>query len=228
MKHIGKKYISIKKIYFFPIFISYTKISVNFTINPDTFDMDYEKNYINYNWKNTIRDKIGLDKSVKIKKNGSWTRNLYYFSSNNTIRYTRVKILKYQWIDEFNEKHYISVFPDFIIRWCSLSCEILDLVSNLGKGENLFNYINDFYGLIDSGDEIIDPASCLEKRIIKNNFIISITLKIATTFDVIPSVNKDIVDTKYFPNLFTIFDIAEKFLYTKCCVFTTINHNLYI
>jgi hypothetical protein len=190
--------------------------------------VDYEKNYLNYNWKDTIRDKLGLDKSVRIKKNGSWTRGLYYLTSDNVLKYRRVKILKYEWTDEFNKKHYISVFPEFIIRWCRLSCEILDLVSNVGKGENLFSYINDFEGLIDSGDEINDPASCLEKRIIKNNFILSITLKIATAFDVTPSLNKDIVDTMYFPNLFTIFDITEKFLYTKSCVFTTINHSLYI
>lgn len=98
----------------------------------------------------------------------------------------------------------------------------------MGKGENVFNHINDFDGLLDSGDEIINACSSLEKRFIKNNILVLLTRKITAAFNVAFTVNNSIHLAKFFPHLFAVYDVAEKSLYTSDCIFASINHSLSI
>jgi hypothetical protein len=60
---------------------------------------------------------------------------------------------------------YVSIFPCFIKKYCPVSLHMLENISSCtGKGENIFDYIDDPEGLFDCEDPIIKPLKRLEKE----------------------------------------------------------------
>ena len=60
---------------------------------------------------------------------------------------------------------YISIFPCFVKKYCPLSLHLLENVSSrTGKGENIFDHIDDPEELFDSEDPIARPLVRFEKE----------------------------------------------------------------
>jgi len=60
---------------------------------------------------------------------------------------------------------YVSIFPCFIKKYCPFSLHLLENVSSrTGKGDNIFDHIDDPEGLFDSEDPIARPLVRFEKE----------------------------------------------------------------
>lgn len=104
---------------------------------------DYQKKYLDNIDKDEIRKELNIPDTDNLKKNGGWLRNLFYLV-NNVLQKSRVKIQKLQWTTESGKSHYISVWPNFIIKYNSLTTDLIESVSlNVRKGEDIFKFIKD-------------------------------------------------------------------------------------
>ena len=91
-------------------------------INFKSFHEDYQK-FLDGLDANQLRGVLNIPDTDKLKKNGTFTRGLYY-SVESTLKYTRIKIQKLQWTTKSGQKIYISIFPDFISELVQLKLNI--------------------------------------------------------------------------------------------------------
>lgn len=67
-----------------------------------------------------------------------------------------MKIQTFLWTSKDGAKKYISVFPDFIIKYNKVSTELIEFISiNVGKGESVFNYIDNPECLVENEDILV-------------------------------------------------------------------------
>lgn len=75
----------------------------------------------------------------------------------------RLKIQTFLWTSTDGIKKYISVFPSFIIKYNKVSTDLIEFIStNVGKDENVFNYIDDPECLVENEDVIINACEKVE------------------------------------------------------------------
>ncbi|MDD2502254.1 MAG: hypothetical protein PHG58_00130 [Clostridia bacterium] len=113
--------------------------------NPDDFDKIYQEHYKNKITHEFIRSKLGLPDSVRLKLNGTFARWLILIDEDNCIYRKRFQVQTALWLnDNTNEWQYVSIFPNFIKRYCCPSLCTLEYIScHIGKGENFYRYIDD-------------------------------------------------------------------------------------
>ena len=121
------------------------------------------KNRITYGF---IRNELGLPEDVRIKLNGTFTRDLYYLDDKSNVCKISFKVQTAAWMNVKRGKwQYVSIFPCFIKKHCPMSLHLLENVSSrTGKGENIFDRIDDPEALLDSEDPIARPLSRFEKE----------------------------------------------------------------
>ena len=96
------------------------KVDVPFKCNSEDFDKinkEFYKNKITYGF---IRSKLGLSDSVKLKLNGTFGRDLYLLDKNNCLYQKFYRVQTASWFNRKSGKwKYVSIFPDFIKRYCT-------------------------------------------------------------------------------------------------------------
>jgi len=139
------------------------KVELPFNGNPNNFYDELYKNKITYGF---IRNELGLLEDVRIKLNGTFTRALYYLDEKNNVCEVIFKIQTAAWMNtERGKWQYVSIFPCFIKKYCPLSLHLLENIScRAGKGENIFDHVDDQESLFDSEDPIVRPLSRFEKE----------------------------------------------------------------
>jgi len=89
------------------------------------------------------------------------------------------------WYDVETDKwQYVSIFPNFIKRYCQPSINMLEYIScKTGKGENIFEHIDDPEEILDSEDRLVWLLRKLEKVSSRTNWPYSIpgTLRSTTS-----------------------------------------------
>lgn len=139
------------------------KVEPIFNGNLNSFYDELYKNRITYGF---IRSELGLSENVKIKLNGGFTRDLYYLDERNNVHKIRFKIQTAAWkIKSSHKWNYVSIFPCFIKRYCPFSLHMLENIScQIGKGENVFQHIDDPEEFFDCEDPILRPLVMFEKE----------------------------------------------------------------
>ena len=139
------------------------KVEPIFNGNLNNFYDELYKNRITYGF---IRSELGLSENVKIKLNGGFTRDLYYLDERNNVHKIRFKIQTAAWKIRASHKwNYVSIFPCFIKRYCPFSLHMLENIScQTGKGENVFQHIDDPEEFFDCEDPIVSPLVKFEKE----------------------------------------------------------------
>lgn len=138
-------------------------VELTFNGNPNIFYIELYKNRITHGF---IRNELALSEDIRIKLNGTFTRDLCYLDDKNNVCKISFKIQTAAWMDEERRKwQYVSIFPCFIKKYCPLSLHLLENVScRIGKGEYVFGHIDDTEGLFDSEDPILRPLVRFEKE----------------------------------------------------------------
>ncbi|MBU3215502.1 hypothetical protein LL033_03105 [Clostridium estertheticum] len=76
--------------------------------------------------------------------------------AGSDLNYAIIKIQTLLWETASGQKIYISVFPAFIIKYNKISTDLIEFIStNVGRGENVFNFIDDSGNLLECEDILI-------------------------------------------------------------------------
>ncbi len=131
--------------------------------NPNNFYDELYKNRITHGF---IRNELGFPEDIKIKLNGTFTRDLCYLDDKSNVCKINFKIQTAAWMNaERGKWQYVSIFPCFIKKYCPLSLHLLENVSSrAGKDDKIFDHIDDPEKLFDSEDPIVRPLVRFEKE----------------------------------------------------------------
>lgn len=158
-------------------------IIIQFNINFNSFMENYEKNYFKKICLDSIRRKLDIPKSDNLKKNGTFKRGLYY-TVENDLRYTRIKIQTLLWKTASGKRIYISVFPSFIVKYNKVFTNLIEFISNnVGKEESVFNYIKDSGTLLECEDILIKSCERVNKVVTEKKFTSLLNAKYTETFN---------------------------------------------
>ncbi|MFW6270846.1 MAG: hypothetical protein ACOC4G_12295 [Bacillota bacterium] len=139
-------------------------------INYNNFLKDYQKNYLDKIDKEAIRKQLNIPDGDYLKKNGGWQRTLYY-NINRVLQHSRVRIQKLEWTTKTGDSHYISVWPNFIIKYNPVATDLIELISsNIRKDEDIFTCIKDPDCLLDCEDLLSYSTQRVNQACIEKNY----------------------------------------------------------
>ena len=122
----------------------------------------------------------------------------------------RVKIQKLLVYDEFGKGHYLSVFPQIIIKYCPLSPDLLEFaIRNVRKGEDVLSHINDPDLTVDCEDPIATPIANMEKRCIRQRFGTVLAQKHTAVSNSLIDINRELVPPRY-PHLHALYQLGRQ------------------
>lgn len=159
-------------------------------MNLNSFCDDYKNYFLNRICLDSIRKELNIPESDKLKKNGTFKRGLYY-TINNVLRYTIIKIQTLLWTKASGEERYISIFPSFVVKYNKVSTDVIELIStNVGKGESIFKYIDDSHDLIENEDILTCSCNRVNKAVADKKITGLLNAKYTEIFNTtIPSIN---------------------------------------
>jgi hypothetical protein len=105
------------------------------------------------------------------------------------LRYSRIKIQTLLWKTASGQKKYISIFPSFIIKYNKVSTDLIEFIStNVGKDENVFDYIDDSGDLLEREDILVRSCKRVEHAILSKRLSALLSAKYTETFNTTISV----------------------------------------
>ena len=79
---------------------------------------------------------------------------------------------------------YISVFPYFVVKYNKISTDLIEFIStNVGRGENVFNYIEDSGNLLECEDILIGSCQRVNNTVASQKFAALLNAKYTEIFN---------------------------------------------
>lgn len=192
-------------------------------INYNSFKEDYQNNYLNAIDKEDIRQKLNIPDTDNLKKNGYWLRTLYY-SIDTVLTHSRVKIQKLQWTTQDGKKIYISVWPNFIIKYNPVSTDLIELIStNIRKGEQIFRLIADPECLLECEDLLHNCCQRVNQSCITNNYSAILNANYTQIHSSFLEINTDKIELFRYPEVYLLHKTAQTFYGNLDLVLSFIN-----
>lgn len=97
---------------------------------------------------------------------------MYLLDENDRLYRVRYHIQTALWADpETGKWEYVSIFPNFIKRYCKPCLNMLEYISScVGKGEDILEHIDDPEGILTCEDHIARTMKRLERSCSKNDY----------------------------------------------------------
>ena len=181
-------------------------------IDCGNFEDSYNQKYlkaIDSTMMGLIQAHFDIPYTDKLKKNGTFKRNLI-FTVGTDLKLMIVRIQTLLWTTASGEKHYISVFPNFIIKYNPLTTPLIELISsNVRKDEDIFNHLNDPENLFDSETEL--AHSCLRVELACKNkmFAAILNSRLTNAFNTIARI--ELPKNARYPEICTLIAMAKLF-----------------
>ena len=186
-------------------------IVTQFNINFNSFDESYS-NFIKNICLVDVRKELNIPESDKLKRNGTFSRWLYY-RDGDVLKQSRVKIQTLLWTDENGNEKYISVFPNFIIKYNVATTDLIEFIStNVRKGDDIFKYIEDPQNLIESEDVIIRACQKVDTACENKGIAAQLSAKYTTMFFVslvITLLNNHNLSLQLFKNTCVLLEVSR-------------------
>ena len=166
-----------------------------------------------------------LPDSVRLKLNGTFERQLFLLDEKNCIYQVPYKVQTAVWFSEDSGKwKYISIFPDFIKRYCTPCLHLLEYIScHTGKGEDFYRHIDDPEAILDCEDSITRPAKWIEKECMELNYPALLNSRYMHIYNIsLPALKPDYA--KLFPVLYNLVLTARYFFGKSHGVLSLINN----
>ena len=194
-----------------------------FKCNIENFEEIYQEHYKNKITHEFIRSRLGLPDSVRLKLNGTFERELYLLNEKNCIFQVTYQIQTALWFNN-GKWQYVSIFPDFIKRYCRPGLHILEYIScKLRKGENFFKHIDDPEAILDCEDSVTMPARRIEKECMKLKYSALLNSRYAEIYNMsLPAI--PLMKTMMFPALYNLVLTARYFFGENLGVFSCVNN----
>ena len=159
-----------------------------------------------------VRKELNIPESDKLKRNGTFSRWLYY-KDGNVLKQSRVKMQTLLWTDKDGNQNYVSIFPDFIIKYNVASTDLIEFISNnVRKGDDIFKYIEDPEDLVESEDVIIRACQKVDKACQNKAIAAQLSAKYTTMFFVslaITLLNNHNLSLQLFKNTCVLLEVSR-------------------
>jgi len=198
------------------------EVELPFNGNPNNFYDELYKNRITHRF---IRNELELPEDVRIKLNGTFTRDLYYLDSESNIRKIMFKIQTAAWMNaERGKWQYVSIFPCFIKKHCPSSLHLLENASSrTGKGENVLDHIDDPEELFNIEDPIVKPLARFEKEFKISNPSALLNSKYIEIHNQPIQLDANSITPRRFPKVYELILTAKVFFGIKTGVLCLVN-----
>jgi len=184
------------------------EVDIVYDIFQDSYNQKYLK-AIDSTMMGLIQAHFDIPYTDKLKKNGTFKRNLVFTVSLNLVS-VMVRIQTLLWSTASGERHYISVFPNFIIKYNPLTIPLIELISsNVRKDEDIFNHLNDPENLFDSETELAHSCLRVEHACKNKMFAAILNSRFTNAFNTIAHIEPP-KNTRY-PEICTLIAMAKLF-----------------
>lgn len=199
------------------------KVEIPFKCNIEDFDEIYQKHYKKRISHEFIRRKLGLSDSVRLKLNGTFKRELQFLDKENCIRQVTYQVQTALWFNN-GKWQYVSIFPDFIKRYCRPGLHIIEYIScKFRKGEDFFKHIDDPEAILDCEDSVVMPTKRIEKECMKLKYSALLNSRYAEIYNrSLPAI--PLMETMMFPALHNLVLTARFFFGENLGVFSYVNN----
>lgn len=160
----------------------------------------------------SVRKELNIPESDKLKRNGTFRRWLFYLDGD-VLKQSSVKIQTLLWTDGIGNKKYISIFPNFIIKYNVATTNLIEFIStNVRKGDDIFKYIEDPDNLVESEDVLIRACQKVDKACAYRGFVAQLSAKYTTMFSASLSIsllNNNILSLQLFKNTCILLEVSR-------------------
>lgn len=201
-------------------------MALPFKCNSDVFSKIYQDEYKNRITHEYIRNQLGLSERVRLKLNGTFERELYLLDENDCIYKVIYRIQTAVWLDPVTEKwRYVSIFPNFIKRYCRPCLNMLEYIGcQLKRGDNFFSHISDPNEILDCEDRIVNPIRRIEKDCLKFKYDALLNSKYTAIYNIsLCATCKQECALRKFSVLYSLIDIGRKFFGLQQHILSLIN-----
>jgi len=184
-------------------------------VNYNSFENDYQNNFLNQINLDEIEDDLDIADIDRLIFNGGWYRNFYYLA-DNTLHKTDIYIRKLNCITENGESHYISVWPQFVIKYNPLAADLIEhIANNVRKGEDIFlkGYIEDPNLILDCEDFLHCYCLHVETACKLNNFSASLNANYAQNYNQVINVfvNQGLLNNMRYPQIYLLHKTGQAY-----------------
>jgi len=178
-----------------------------------------------------LADEYNVPETDRLIFHGGWYRDFYYLKDKNTLCYSKIYIRTIMWIDKNGNSNYISLWPDFVIKYNPLSADLIEyLVTNIKRGENIFlgNYIKDPDQLLDCEDLIHSFCQIVNLACRDNNYAALIAAHYTQGYNTIISLGDEsnLLDKYRYFFVFILYKTGSAYMGSKKRVLSFLNRKL--
>jgi len=190
-------------------------IILHVEVNYNRFNEDYQNKFLDRINLDEIEDKLEIPDIDRLIFNGGWYRNFYYLIGT-VLHKTEIYIRKLNCITESGENHYISVWPQIVIKYNPLSVDLIEhLAINLRKGEDIFLDEN-----IEDPDLILECEDFLHCYCLQvdtacdiNNFSASLNASYTQNYNQVLNVfvNQELLNYMRYPHIYLLHKTGQAY-----------------
>ena len=196
-------------------------------VNYNSFEEDYQNNFLNQINLDEIKDNLDIENIDRLIFNGGWYRKFYYLV-DNILHKTDIFIRKLNCITKNGKNHYISVWPQIVIKYNPLSVDLIEsMATNVRKGEDIFlnKHINDPDFILDCEDLINHHCLNIEKACQLNNFSISLNADFTKKYNQVLNVgvNQEMLNDMRYPQIYLLHKTGQAYQGSLTMVLSYLN-----
>ena len=190
-------------------------IILHIEVNYNRFYEDYQNKFLDRINLDEIEDKLEIPDIDRLIFNGGWFRNFYYLVGT-ALHKTEIYIRKLNCITENGENHYISVWPQFVIKYNPLSAELIEyMATNVRKGEDIFlkGYIEDPDLIFDCEDFLHCYCLRVDTACELNNFSVSLNANYTQNYNQVLNifVNQELLNNMRYPQIYLLHKTGQAY-----------------
>jgi hypothetical protein len=179
---------------------------------PQEFENIYREKYKAGITNGVIRSKLEGFDVVRLKRNGTFGRNVELMDSSGNLYMVRFRVQTALWEDSSGKQHYVSIFPNFIRKFTRPCLSVLEYIScNTVRGEDIFSHIDDSNNIHSCEDRMVHILETLDKKCDSEGYIYSLHADYKTISNGSIAVQGEEVCRKRFPHVFTLIIMVRKY-----------------
>ena len=196
-------------------------------VNYNSFKKDYQNNFLNQINLDEIKDDLDIVNIDRLIFNGGWYRNFYYLA-DNILHKTEIYIRKLNCITENGKNHYISVWPQFVIKYNPLSVDLIEyMATNVRKDEDIFldKNIEDPNLILDCEDFLHYYCLHVEKACELNNFSASLNANYTQNYNQVLNVfvKQELLNNMRYPKIYILHKTGQAYQGSSGMVLSYLN-----
>jgi hypothetical protein len=132
--------------------------------------------------------------------------------TSGNLYIVRFRIQTALWEDSTGERHYVSIFPNFIRKFTRPCLSVLEYIScNTGKGEDIFSHIDDRDNIHSCEDRMAHILEVLDKKCVEKDYAGVLNTRYTIAFNRPITISSGKVSRNRFPHVLTLILMAREY-----------------